>query len=94
MIFPTTKKENSTFVLNSVPTASNETDKHRIRHRNHHHSEETKPKKHLETIRRDDGDSIEEITWEDDLDGHQLRKQIIEQKVIMKAHKYQDDNDR
>uniref|UniRef100_A0A1B6C4D2 TGF-beta propeptide domain-containing protein n=1 Tax=Clastoptera arizonana TaxID=38151 RepID=A0A1B6C4D2_9HEMI len=94
VMYPTMTKENATLILGNIQIPLNETDKHRIRHRNHHH-EETKPKKHIEIIRRDDGDSIEEITFEDVLEGQKIRKQIIDQKVIKKTqHKYQDDNDR
>lgn len=75
---------------------SNETEKHKIRHHGHRMAESHReqPHRHLETVRRDDGDSIEEITWADDLDGHQLRKQIIVQKVIRKNMNNQQDNER
>ncbi|XP_075210777.1 uncharacterized protein LOC142318121 [Lycorma delicatula] len=57
-------------------------------------SRSRQPQQHIETIRQDTGDSIEEITWADDIDGHQLRKHIIVQKVIKKASKdHQDDNE-
>lgn len=48
-------------------------------------------RQHIETVRKDNGDSIEEITWADDIDGHQLRKHIIVQKVIKKAPRDQQD---
>ncbi|XP_039275769.1 uncharacterized protein LOC120349490 [Nilaparvata lugens] len=43
------------------------------------------PVRHTEVVRRDNGDSVEEMTFTsstDDLDGDQLRKHIIVQKVI------------
>ncbi|XP_039275700.1 uncharacterized protein LOC120349483 [Nilaparvata lugens] len=43
------------------------------------------PMRHTEVVRRDNGDSVEEMTFTsstDDLDGDQLRKHIIVQKVI------------
>lgn len=94
------KDPNNMTVVNDVPNGTdNEMDKHRIRHYNHRHTsvEETKihqPRRHLETIRRDDGDSIEEITWADDIDGHQLRKHILVQKVLKKAQKDRLDRER
>uniref|UniRef100_A0A1B6IEI8 TGF-beta propeptide domain-containing protein n=1 Tax=Homalodisca liturata TaxID=320908 RepID=A0A1B6IEI8_9HEMI len=79
----------------SIPLqATGETENHKIRHHNHKPERyNTPPHRHLETIRRDDGDSIEEITWADDLEGHQLRKHIIVQKVIMKSQNH-DENEK
>lgn len=108
---PQTPTANETQVTNE-----NETDKHHIRHKSHHHQatatasavnvvnpatpatddsslRSRQTRQHIETVRHDNGDSIEEITWADDIDGHQLRKHIIVQKVIKKAKDRQDDAD-
>lgn len=81
------KGQNPAAVSSLLQYARGDSEKHKIRHYSHKYIDENHnnpPQRHLETVRRDDGDSIEEITWADDLDGHQLRKQIIVQKVIKK----------
>lgn len=83
------KGQNSTAVSSVLQYAHGDSEKHKIRHYSHKYIDENHnnpPQRHFETVRRDDGDSIEEITWADDLDGHQLRKQIIVQKVIKKQN--------
>lgn len=83
------KGQNSTAGSSVLQYTHGDSEKHKIRHYSHKYIDENHnnpPQRHLETVRRDDGDSIEEITWADDLDGHQLRKQIIVQKVIRKQN--------
>lgn len=91
------KGQNSTGFSSTFQYGRGDSEKHKIRHFSHKYVDENHnnpPQRHLETVRRDDGDSIEEITWADDLDGHQLRKQIIVQKVIMKKQNGDLDGER
>lgn len=80
-----------------VPGGQTNETEHRIRHNSNKGTDETNKApshRHLETIRRDNGDSFEEITWAEDLDGHQIRKQIIVQKSVAKSQNDQQDNER